>query len=81
MTTKPTDREHELAADLIDQMESMGPAMRYRTLAQALADQRAKYETVADELAKHTVEPEDDGQRGFIRGLDAAALCIRQVSA
>lgn len=85
MSAQPTDAERAEAAKIraafFDAIKAhRGPTPR-DVIAQALADQRARYEAVAADLVKHTVEPENDAQRGFIRGLNAAALYIRQVSA
>lgn len=51
-----------------------------RAIAQALADQRARYEALADELENTQFKPIDSTERGFKRGLRAAAQRIRLVA-
>jgi hypothetical protein len=49
-------------------------------LEQAAADARQPFLDLADQLARHTVEPDTDADRAFIRGLDTAARDIRRIA-
>ena len=81
----PTDAEREIAADLfrvayraavMDDAESAEDA-----IAQALADQRARYEAVAEELQAMAEELETGGGDPHAHAYEVAAAMVRDAAA
>lgn len=54
---------------------------RKAALADGRKKERAKFLALADDMAKHTVEPETERGIGFIAGLDIAAAIVRNAVA
>ncbi len=78
MSTKPTKAERDQAFSVIHGWTS--DAARLDAVAQALADQRARYETVADELDDPDYEPGFDACPDYWAGRSDGADRIRQVA-
>ena len=73
----PTDAERLLALEL--STDSQTATWRGAAIAQALADQRARYEAVAAELDGDTRDPGFDAGPDYWMGTSYAAERIRQV--
>lgn len=83
MTATPTDAERQKAHEVWNEAlcNSGIPGWNHAdAFAQALADQRARYEAIADELESDDHDPGFYAAPDYWAGISAAAERIRQVS-
>jgi hypothetical protein len=82
----PGSADETVADALLPVVERIAKVRAAENLRAAADDYRSSWQTqarlhdLADDLARHTVEPETERAQGFIQGLDTAAAIIRRAA-